>query len=85
MTDIAALLGEREKTHGDFRCVARLSAGIKLLMRDESPGWGKIDADAQEALDMIASKIGRILSGDPNCKDHWEDIAGYAQLIAGRL
>ena len=29
---------------------------------------------------MILHKIGRILAGDPNHKDHWVDIAGYANL-----
>ena len=39
---------------------------------------------AKEALDMIAHKIGRICAGNPNFKDHWADIAGYAQLVADR-
>ena len=34
---------------------------------------------------MIACKIARILSGDPNWRDHWDDIAGYATLVAERL
>jgi hypothetical protein len=38
-----------------------------------------------EALEMIAHKIGRILSGDPNHQDHWDDIAGYAKLVSERL
>jgi hypothetical protein len=39
--------------------------------------------DAQiEALDMIALKLSRILSGQANFKDHWDDIAGYAKLGA---
>lgn len=42
-------------------------------------------ADAVEALEMIAHKIGRILNGDPGYADSWVDIAGYAQLVADRL
>jgi hypothetical protein len=34
----------------------------------------------REALDMIALKLSRILSGQANFKDHWDDIAGYAKL-----
>lgn len=83
MTDIGALLDERAKTHGDFRRTAYIAAGIKDVMR--GAGWEAVGTDKQEALDMIASKIGRILSGDPGCKEHWDDIAGYAQLIASRL
>lgn len=33
---------------------------------------------------MIAHKIGRILNGDPNYRDSWDDIAGYAKLAADR-
>jgi hypothetical protein len=36
----------------------------------------------QEALDMIQHKIGRILNGDPDYVDNWDDIAGYSQLIS---
>jgi hypothetical protein len=34
---------------------------------------------------MIAHKIGRILNGDPDYIDSWDDIAGYAKLVADRL
>lgn len=76
MTD---LLNEREKTHGDFAETARMSQALKSLM---STGYRYPElSDVQcEALDMIASKIARIVSGDANELDHWRDIAGYAQL-----
>ena len=35
-----------------------------------------------EALDMIALKLSRILSGQANFRDHWDDIAGYAKLAS---
>jgi len=41
--------------------------------------------DQDEALDMIAHKIGRIVNGDPDYEDSWRDIAGYATLVADRL
>jgi hypothetical protein len=47
--------------------------------------WTGLAPDQQEALDMIAHKIARILNGDPNYADSWVDIAGYAQLVADRL
>ena len=31
---------------------------------------------------MIALKLSRILSGQSNFKDHWDDIAGYAKLAS---
>jgi len=43
------------------------------------------EADMREALEMILHKIARILNGNPNYADSWQDIAGYAQLIVKRL
>lgn len=34
----------------------------------------------REALDMMACKISRILSGQSGFEDHWADIEGYARL-----
>lgn len=34
---------------------------------------------------MIATKVGRILSGDQNHKDSWDDLAGYARLISEQI
>jgi hypothetical protein len=41
--------------------------------------------DQLQALDMIATKISRIVNGNPNHTDSWTDIAGYATLVADRL
>lgn len=32
----------------------------------------------------IADKIARILNGDPEYRDNWHDIAGYAKLAEDR-
>ena len=78
------LLDEREKTHGDYREVASLAQGFKGLMRRQ-PGWVDLTMTQQESLDMIATKIARILSGDAHEPDHYKDIAGYALLpLRGR-
>ena len=81
---ISALLDEREKTHGDFADVARVANDI-LNAISRGPNDGKLSPVQAEALKMIASKLGRIMSGDPNEADHWRDISGYAQLVADRL
>jgi hypothetical protein len=47
--------------------------------------WYKMRPDQREALEMIANKISRILNGNPDFVDSWEDIAGYAILVAERL
>ena len=38
----------------------------------------------QEALEMIFTKISRILTGSSDFEDHWEDIAGYAMRAIGK-
>ena len=78
------LLNDRGKTHGDFSEHARITQELKEKVREE-PGWIKLTDCQCEAIDMIFHKIGRILAGNPNHRDHWDDIAGYARLISGRL
>lgn len=76
------LLQEREKTHGSFAINAKISQTLKNTFSDAHyKGVGMPDAQI-EALDMIALKLSRILSGQANFKDHWDDIAGYAKLGA---
>jgi hypothetical protein len=74
-----ALLAERAKTHGDFAHHARLTQGLKEAMERE-PNWAELSDSHKESLHMIVHKIGRILAGNPNFHDHWDDIAGYAKL-----
>jgi hypothetical protein len=74
------LLNEREKTHGPYSLKARIIQRMKEVMRDNT-NWDRLSDTQRESLDMIVHKIGRILSGDANHADHWDDIAGYAKLI----
>ena len=77
-------LEERGKRYGTFRDHADISQRIKQVMQTEN-GWGRLQYDQREALEMIAHKIARIINGDPNYADSWHDIAGYAGLIDKRL
>lgn len=47
--------------------------------------WQLLDPVKRQALTVIADKIARILSGDPNYDDNWRDIQGYAKLVEDRL
>lgn len=78
------LLEERGKQHGDFTEHARITQLLKKVMYSTA-NWQNISSVQNEALEMIAHKIGRILAGNPNHKDHWDDIAGYARLVSQRL
>lgn len=70
----------RDRQHGGLEAVGITSQRIKSSMR-ESSNWESLALHpaGREALDMIAHKIARVLSGsDPHDFQHWEDIAGYA-------
>ncbi len=81
---IKEILNEREKTHGKFEDHAAITYAIKYTMRN-AVNWPYLRATQKEALDMIAHKIGRILAGNQDIKDHWDDIAGYATLISREI
>jgi hypothetical protein len=81
---IEAILAERGKTHGDFTDNARVMQALKRIVHAEV-GWDKLTDVQREALHMILHKVGRIISGNPNTKDHWDDIAGYAKLASERI
>lgn len=84
MSDIGNLLGERQKSHGTYSEVSSICQAIKRTMRNTS-GWDHLANEQAEALEMIAMKIARILSGNANFADHWEDIEGYARLVSNEL
>lgn len=74
----AALLDEREKTHGDYRRVSEIAQDLKAVIRDAE--WEGLTNMQRESLDLIMTKVARIISGDSACLDHWTDISGYALL-----
>lgn len=79
-----ALVEERGKTHGEYTDHARITQAIKRVMHD-TPNWSSLSDIQKETLEMTAHKMGRILAGNPNHKDHWDDIAGYNVLVSQRL
>lgn len=84
MDDTDRLLAERGKTHGDFGTHALITQRMKAAMNDAANWRQACSVEQRESLDMIVHKIGRILAGNPNHRDHWDDIAGYARLAAER-
>lgn len=72
------LIAAREKTHGYWRAQATLAQSLK---NELGVFYTVALTDAhREALEMICVKMSRIVCGDPNEPDHWDDIAGYAHL-----
>jgi hypothetical protein len=78
MSDV---LEERQTTHGDFHDTARIAQALKVVVRS-GPSWRCMDAAQREAVEHICTKLARIVSGDNNAPDHWDDVAGYARLPA---
>lgn len=77
-------LQERGNKHGEYSERSRVSQNIKKAMLD-SLNWEMLTDEQKESLDMVAHKISRILTGDPNHHDHWFDCEGYMKLIADKL
>lgn len=82
-------LAQRGSRYGDFTDNAMISQQLKQLIMCENDGklregYRRCNFVQREALEMIAQKIARILNGDPNYKDNWHDIQGYARLAEER-
>jgi hypothetical protein len=83
---VKALLEDRAKNYGTFVALSKIVQALKSVIYQELGSRSKALADDQiEALDMICHKIARIINGDADHIDSWQDIAGYARLVAERL
>lgn len=88
--DIETTLEERGSRYGDFTDHAAICQRLQDVMRSTTNanptgrGWENLSDDKKQALTVIADKIARILSGDPEYKDNWHDIQGYAKLAEDR-
>ena len=80
------ILDERQQSHGTFHELAAIATCLKAIVRDGLAARKKTLPDDQaEALNMICTKMARIINGNHNHLDSWRDIAGYATLISDRL
>jgi hypothetical protein len=78
-------LEERGKRYGDFSIHASICQNLKSAICNTDGYQNRLNSVQRQALDVIADKIARILSGDPNYADNWHDISGYATLVEQRL
>lgn len=85
MSDIVEILSQRRQVYGPFLRQAQITADLKGVMRAYVMWEEQLAPDQREALEMIQTKIARVLNGDPNHADNWRDIEGYARLVADRL
>lgn len=79
MEKIEMIITKRQRTHGVYREQSGFSQGLKDYLKS-GKNWDVLNDGQKEALEMIAVKISRVLHGDYNYRDHWDDIVGYGQL-----
>lgn len=77
---VNSVLAERGAFRGKFSEQAHVAQNLKMTFRMNPSSWVRLSYAQQEALDNMANKMARILTGDPNEKDAWLDIGGYATL-----
>lgn len=83
---ITDTLTQRGSRYGPFKGHAEITQSLKDVAH-RSPNWPNLSADKREAVEMIFHKIGRFLNqdSDPEYRDNWHDIIGYAKLVEDTL
>lgn len=76
---IEETLTERETRYGSYKNHAMTTQLLKSAVQ-EHPNYYDMSSDKRESVEMILHKIARIINGNPDYKDNWHDIAGYATL-----
>ena len=86
VSGVGKVLDTRAEQYGSFMQSSDTAIRIKGIMHNAiARNEVHLFPDQLQALDMIATKISRIVHGNPNHLDSWIDIAGYATLVADRL
>lgn len=81
---VDGIVRERGRIYGSFADIASMTQELKSAIRGR-PGWHHLPDDAREALDMNMLKVARIICGNPDHVDNWDDIGGYSKMIADRI
>ena len=74
----------RPTTHGDFTDGAKFTQSV-MRAAAEAPSWKLLTDVQKEAFHHIIQKLQRIVCGDPNHPDHWDDVSGYALIALARI
>lgn len=77
-------LAERGKTYGPFLEKAKtVQALIDVVIHE--PGWERLAADQKQCIMVCFDKFARAIHGDPNHRDNFHDVVGYAKLVDDRM
>ena len=71
-------LKERGERYGSFDGYAVQLEALKNAVDLEA---SCLNCVHKAGMEMILTKIARIMNGDPDYVDNWHDIAGYATLV----
>ena len=80
MPEIEDLLKDRGSRYGDFGVQAQTARAIKGTFESAS-NWSYLPPYMQEGLDLVATKLSRMLCGDYMYLDNVVDIIGYMTLV----
>lgn len=78
------ILHSRGKKYGDYSRMANIAQGMKAQARSGA-SWPAMPPHQRESIEMILLKIARMVEGDPNEQDNFDDILGYATLMKDRM
>jgi hypothetical protein len=81
---VGDVINERENTHGDFENLSNVAQNIKSAYK-MGHRYPDLKPYQREAVDLIATKLARIVCGDPNHTDNWLDGSGYFTLVLNEL
>lgn len=85
MTTAEELNKQRGSVYGPFMSNAIVAQAIKEALRHPCAKTLELPDDVREGLDLIALKMSRIVTGDPEYLDNWDDIQGYARVVSERI
>jgi hypothetical protein len=83
--NIIDILKERGTTHGAFKDNSETFLALWKVVESSRNYEKGLDDVKKFGLMMILGKVSRLLSGDSDHIDNYDDIAGYAILIKNEI
>lgn len=80
---MSELVDRRSETHGEPSMTLRMANNLRKTVSGVEVA--AMDPVLSMCLIMIFVKIARIVCGSPDFRDHWDDIAGYAEIASKRV
>ena len=78
--DVEEILGKRDGTHGQYKETAKTAQELKAIFRSKDD-WQYLLPIERESVDLICTKLARLIHGGGDKTDTVRDIEGYARLM----